>query len=128
MRRLIPGLALLLVFAGCDRGVVGDSTIFGDYSLRTVNGNAVPATAGNIQYIDDVISLAEAGTYIETGHVKNMDTGVTEPTREVGSYEFVFGVNLTLRSSDGVRVRLVKVEDSEKITYVESGVTLVWRK
>src|SRR5689334_7313788 len=98
MRRLLPGIALLLVFAGCDRGVVGDSTIFGDYSLRTVNGNALPATAGNLQYIDDVISLAEAGTYIETGHVKNMDTGVTQETRDVGSYEFVFGVNLTLRS------------------------------
>jgi hypothetical protein len=128
MRRLIPGLAVLLLFAGCDRGVVGDSTVFGDYSLRTVNGASLPATAGNIQYLDDVISLAEAGTYIETGHIKNTDTGVTQPTREVGAYEFVFGVNLTLRSADGIRTRLVKVEDSEKITYVEAGVSLVWHK
>jgi hypothetical protein len=120
--------AAILLLTACDRGVVGDPTVFGDYSLRTVNGNSLPATVGNTQYLDDVISLAEALTYQESGHVKNVSTGTTQNITEVGSYEFLFGTNVTLNSSDGLRVRLAKVKDSNEMTIVEEGVTLVYRK
>jgi hypothetical protein len=118
----------MLLFAACDRGVVGEASVFGDYSLRTVNGNSLPATVGNTQYLDDVISLAEALTYQESGHLKNVSTGQTQNITEAGSYAFLFGTNVTLTSSDGVRVRLAKVKDSDEMTIVESGVTLVYRK
>jgi hypothetical protein len=120
--------AALLLLAGCDGGVVGDTTVFGDYSLRTVNGKSLPAAVGNTEYVDDVISLAEALTYQESGHTRNTTTGVTQPFTEAGSYQFLFGTNLTLTRSDGVRLRLAKVKDSNELTIVEEGVTFVYRK
>lgn len=126
MRLIICAAVLLL--AACDRGVVGEATVFGDYHLRSVNGKSLPATAGDVEYIDDVISLAEALTYIETGHLKVTATGATQNISEVGSYAFLFGTNVTLTRSDGVRTRLAKVKDSDEMTIVENGVTLVYRK
>lgn len=120
--------AALLLLAACDRGVVGDATVFGDYSLRTVNGKSLPASANGIEYVDDVISLAEALTYQESGHVRTSAGGASQQTTEVGSYEFLFGTNLTLRKSDGSRTRLAKVKDSDEMTIVEEGVTFVYRK
>jgi hypothetical protein len=126
MRLLI--CAALVLLAACDRGVVGDTTVFGTYSLRTVNGQSLPAEANGIQYLDDAIYLAEALTYQESGHTKVVATGATQTITEVGSYQFLFGTNVTLTASDGVRQRLAKVKDSDEMTIVENGVTLVFRK
>ena len=120
--------AALVLLAACDRGVVGDVSVFGDYRLRTVNGKSLPAEANGVQYLDENISLAEALTYQDTGHTKNTSTGATQTISEVGSYQFLFGTNVTLLSSDGVRTRLAKVKDSDEMTIVENGVTLVFRK
>jgi|SRR5689334_5335823 hypothetical protein len=125
--RLIICAALVLL-AACDRGVVGDITVFGDYSLRSVNGKSLPTTANGVEYVDDVISLAEALTYQESGHTRITATGASQPITEVGSYEFLFGTNLTLRKADGSRTRLAKVKDSNELTIVEEGVTFVYRK
>lgn len=120
--------AALVLLAACDRGVVGEASVFGDYRLRTVNGKSLPAEANGVQYLDENISLAEALTYQDTGHTKNMSTGATQTISEVGSYQFLFGTNVTLLSSDGARTRLAKVKDSDEMTIVENGVTLVFRK
>jgi len=126
--RLFICAAMVLLLASCDRGVVGEATVFGDYPLRTVNGKSLPAEANGIQYIDENISLAEALTYQDTGHTKITATGATQTISEVGSYAFLFGTNVTLTSSDGARIRLAKVKDSDEMTIVENGVTLVFRK
>jgi hypothetical protein len=121
--------AAVLALVGCDRGVVGDSTLFGDYTLRTVNGQPLPHAANGIEYLDDVISLTEAGTYSESGHWRVAVNGqtVTQPISEVGSYVFL-GTSVTLTSADGKRIRITQVADSEKMTITEAGVTLVFHK
>ena len=119
---------MVLLLASCDRGVVGDPTVFGDYQLRSVNGKSLPAEANGVQYLDETISLAEALTYQDFGHTKVVASGVTQNISEVGSYQFLFGTNVTLQSSDGARTRLAKVKDSNEMTIVENGVTLVFRK
>src|SRR5690242_12256240 len=94
MRLLICAAVLLL--SACDRGVVGDTSVFGDYHLKSVNGKSLPAEANGVQYLDEVISLAEALTYQDTGHTKNLSSGATQTISEVGSYQFLFGTNVTL--------------------------------
>ena len=128
MRRLFIA-AVIVVFSACDRGVVGSSSLFGDYTLRTVNGQSLPRAANGIEYLDDVISLTEAGTYIESGHQRVTLNGqlTTQTISEAGSYTFL-GTSVTLLSSDGQRKRIALVDDSEKMTITEAGVTLIFHK
>lgn len=120
----------LLVFAGCDSGVVGASTSFGDYELRTVNGSPLPyKVSATTEIVDDVLSLAEAFTYTERGHTRVTANGAVtnQDIFENGSYVLV-GNSVTLTSSDGKHVRIALNENSEKMTFVESGITMVFRK
>ena len=127
MRRLILCVALLVASAGCDSGITGDSSYYGTFTLKTVNGNSLPATANGIEYLDATIFLAEAGTYSETGHIRTTSTGQTTTVSEVGSYS-TFGTSLTLRSADGLHTRITLIDDNNRLTHTEAGVTLVYRK
>ena len=118
------------VFSGCDSGVVGASTAFGDYELRTVNGSSLPyKVSATTEIVDDVISLAEAFTYTERGHTRVTANGqvTNQEIFENGSYVLV-GNSVTFTSSDGKHVRIALNENSEKMTFVESGITMVFRK
>lgn len=119
-----------LVFAGCDSGVTGASTVFGDYQLRSINGSSLPyKVSATTEIVDDVISLTEAFTYTERGHARVTTNGqvTNQDIVENGSYVLV-GTSVTLTSSDGQRVRIASNENSEKMTFVESGTTMVFRK
>lgn len=119
-----------LIFAGCDSGVTGASTSFGDYHLRTINGSSLPYNvSATTEILDDVISLAEAFTYTERGHTRVTTNGqvTSQDIFENGSYALV-GTSVTLTSSDGKHVRIALNENGEKMTFVESGITMVFRK
>jgi hypothetical protein len=120
-------MALLIVAPGCDSGVTGDSSFLGTYSLKTVNGNSLPASASGIEYLDGTISLAEAGTYSETAHIRTIGSGQTTTISEVGAYTS-FGTSITLRSADGSHTRITLIDNNNTLTHTEAGVTLVYRK
>jgi hypothetical protein len=129
MRIVALGLTAL-IFAGCDSGVTGASTVFGDYELRSVNGSSLPYKVNaTTEIVDDMISLAEAFTYTERGHARVTANGqvTNQDIFENGSYSII-GTSVTLTSSDGKHVRIALNENSEKMTFVESGITMVFRK
>lgn len=132
MRKLLLGLAAALSIA-CDDGVVGTSTISGDYELKTVNGVAVPATlsgsgANKTEILDDVITLYNGGTYSEAGHLRVTLNGQasTQNITGTGTYLF-FGTSVTFRTSDGTSERR-GLFNEKAITIIENGLTMVFSK
>ena len=132
MRKLwIVAAALLL--SGCDSGVTGASATTGTYTLRSVNGASLPATisgsgANKTEIMDDKFILYEGNTYQETGTMRVTVNGTasTVPISETGSYQ-TLGTSMTFLNSAGTRQR-VALGDGSKITFVENGLSLVFRK
>ena len=132
MKKSLIVAAVLMSF-GCDGGVTGASATTGTYTLRTVNGESLPATisgsgANKTEILDDKIILYEGNTYQESGttRVTVNGTASTVPISETGSYQ-TLGTSMTFLNSAGNRQRIA-LGDGSKITFVENGLSLVFRK
>ena len=132
LRISLAGLGLLAVL-GCDSGIVGNSTTTGAWSLRTINGSALPFTISNsdgskTEIIDDVITLYQGSTYSETIHsrvtVGSQTTSKT--TEEAGTY-VLLSTSVNLVNSDRTRSRYGLI-DGYDMTFVEAGMSMVFRK
>ena len=122
----------LLVFAvGCSESPAGASTSTGMYTLRTVNGSTPPYTltagseAGTV-IVDDVIWIYEARTFAQTRHVRRSAAGPVETQSFTGAVTF-FGTSITLSVNETGRQK-VAIGDGTSMTFVEEGVTMVYRK
>ena len=121
------------VLAGCDSGVVGASATTGTYVLRTVNGQSLPYTisgsgANKTEIVADQFVLYEGNTYQESGSTRVTVNGTasTVPISETGSYQ-TLGTSMTFLNSAQTRQR-VAIGDGSKITFIENGVSYVFRK
>ncbi|HEX6575185.1 MAG TPA: hypothetical protein VF042_09440 [Gemmatimonadaceae bacterium] len=132
MKRILIAAAIAMS-AGCDSGVVGASATTGVYTLKTVNGESLPFTisgsgANKTEIVDDKFTLYEGNTYAEQGTMRVTVNGTPSTTAisETGSYG-TLGTSMTFTNSAGTRQR-VAVGTGDKITFVENGMTLIFRK
>jgi hypothetical protein len=126
-------VAALLVTGCADSGVVGSSTVTGDYALQSINNSPLPVTTSTAggsttQITEDVFTLYRGGTYSRTLKTRTtVGTGSTTSTlTESGSYG-VFGTSVTFRN--GITgAELVAAYTPNTLTIVLSGSTSVYRK
>lgn len=126
---------LLASSAGCfSDALTNSSTIPGRFTLRSVNGAPLPYTMSQsgttrTELVDDAITLFTGGTYATSGHVRTTVGGqsTTAERVETGTYN-VFGTSVTLVTSDGTVTRLAMLAGTEKLTFIESGITRVYTK
>ena len=121
-----------LLFVACDSGVTGIKTINGSWSLRTVNGAALPFTVSGsgtnkTEITDDVITLFEGLTYQEViqKRITTNGTAATTTVTETGSFS-TFGTSVTL-ISNLPRERRGLIEGNT-MTIVENGMVQAYKK
>ena len=133
MVRALLALALL-VSVGCfDDFSTGVGTVTGTYTLRTINGSALPytinvdASTQNV-IVDDMITLFSGGSYSRTQHANTTVGGQTtsETNTESGAYLLV-GTSVTLNPSPTGRSTITTI-DGRTMTLVESGITWTFMK
>lgn len=131
-RRLRLGLVVLLAIACSGDDIpAGASTTTGTYSLRTVNGAALPYTvqtgplAGTV-IVDEVLKLYYGGTFSGARHSRTTASGSIETTATTGTYSLL-GNSITFRINETGGTR-VAIGDGLVMTIVEPGVSLRYSK
>lgn len=133
MRAVLFAFALVF-FVGCNNdGLTGSTTINGKYTLRTVNGSALPYTiAGSgtnkTEILDDAITLYEGFTYSRSAHSRVTVNGTASDvtTSDAGSYS-IFGTSVTLTSGTGGAATLALISGNS-MTISTAGTTYAFRK
>ncbi len=133
MLRVLLGLAML-VSVGCfDDYSTGVGTVTGTYTLRTINGSALPYTINvnattQKEVIDDMITLFSGGSYSRTQHANIKVNGQTtsQTNTESGAYALV-GTSVTLNPSPSGQSTVTTI-DGRTMTIVESGITWTFMK
>ena len=131
MRRFIGLMLLALVFAvGCsdDDGSGPNATIEGTYTLRTVNGAAVPyvvvqAPGLKVELVSVVWTLQQGGTFTEVATMRFTDeTGVNTDVQTTTGTFVRTGNNVTLtETSDGEVSTLMAVWNGDnQLTLTQS--------
>jgi len=118
-----------------DKVTEGDSTIRGEYILRTVNGAALPFTksvvgATKVEILDDKITLLPASTFAEEWHVRTTVNGqaTTQTKTETGTYAPAFSNSVYLNGNSTTGSRLTITTNDNTMTFSESGTVYVWKK
>jgi len=113
--------------------VTETGTITGAYTLRTINGSALPYTINvdattQKDVIDDMITLFSGGSYSRTQHAHTTVSGQTtsQTNTESGAYLLV-GTSVTLNPSPAGRSTVTTIE-GRTLTIVESGITWTFMK
>ena len=132
MRRVLMGLVVACSVACLDEGVTGGSSITGAYTLRTINGSALPYTisesgAAKTEILSDVITLYQGGTYARLRESRTtVNAQVTIESRdETGAYSLV-GTSVSMRNVVGTTT--VATIGGNTMTIVEAGMTAVFTK
>lgn len=132
MRKVLVALVMSWAIA-CDDGIVGSSTVTGDYKLRTINGASLPYTitgsgANKTEIVDDMITLFQGFTYSETTSSRITVNGqaANETKLRTGAYS-LFGTSIILSSNDGAMERRGTI-NANTMTIVEAGKISVLRK
>lgn len=123
-----------ITLAGCmDDEVVGSSTVNGTYTLRTMNGNALPFTVSSSatetrETLDDRFSLYQGGTYARTRHTRvTVNRVATTITYDETGTHSPYGTSITFTSSDRT-VTTLSIYTANTLTIVTDGITAVYRK
>ena len=121
------------ISVACSDGIVGSSTVNGNYTLRTVNGSSLPYTVSTVgttktEILGDTIHLYEGFTFSETktSRVTVNGTPATSSHTESGSFTLM-GNSVFLRGNDGGPLQ-VAVVDADVMTFVFNGLTSVFKK
>lgn len=133
MRRLMIAFVVACSVACNNDGLTGSTTVNGKYTLRTVNGSALPYTisgsgANKTEILDDAITLYEGFTYSRSAHSRVTVNGTASDvtTSDAGSYS-IFGTSVTLTSGTGGPATLALVSGNS-MTVSTAGLTYVFRK
>lgn len=133
MRRALIALIVASSVACLGGGIVGSSTVTGDYTLRTIDGSSLPYTvagSGTVktEIVDDVVTLYEGFTYARLRHSRTTTNGqVTNASiTDTGSFSLL-GNSISLRSNDGSPLKAAVIAGNT-MTIVESGLTEVFKK
>ena len=113
--------------------VTGSSTVFGTYTLRTVNGSSLPFTVSGSgptksEIVADTIFLYEGFTFAEQAHYRNTVSGtVTSQTvTDRGSFGLL-GNSASFISADGSPVKIYVI-DADVMHVVKPGLTMDFKK
>ena len=131
MRRILMTLVLAAAAACGDNSTGLGASVEGTYTLRTINGTALPYTVQSgtttVRVIDDVITLNLNGTYSEIGHTQTTFNGVTttDTGTDTGTYTTA-GTAITLRSNDGTSIS--GTVNGGTLTIVDQGLAAVFTR
>lgn len=131
MRRTV--IVFLVALAACSDGIVGSSTVFGKYTLRTVNGSNLPYTVTTIgttktEILGDTINFYEGFTFAEakTTRITVNGTAASSTHVETGSFSLM-GNSVFLRGNDGGPLQTAPIE-ADVMTFIYNGLTSVFKK
>lgn len=133
MRRILFVMLVLAQAACWSDKVTGSSTVFGTYTLRTVNGTSLPFTVSGSgttksEILSDTIFLYEGFTFAESSHYRNTAgaTATNETRIDNGSFSLL-GNSVSFRSNDGSPVATYVIE-ADVMTVVKPGLTMAFKK
>jgi hypothetical protein len=127
-------LAMIPAFAACDDDGSGpELDVTGTYQLQTINGATLPfvllqtGTTYRLEVLSGEITLNSNGTFTEEATVREDDNGTitTETQTVTGTYTQLNNA-VSLRDTDGVT--LTAAINGNTMTFIEDGVTLVYRR
>ncbi len=132
MRKVV--FAAIFAFStACSDGIVGSSTVTGDYRLVSINGSPLPYATANTsttktEIVDDVITLYEGFTYAEVIHSRVTANGqATNATmNKAGAYSLL-GNSIAFAISTGGPPRYATIT-ADVMTMVDAGLTSVFKK
>ena len=110
MRRLFPGILLAAALLACSADNITSDDLApyaGDYTLRTVNGFALPyailrTTAVVLEITDETFSLSANGTFIDVTHYRrNQNPTIDFPVDTLRGTFTVRGQTANFTTSDG---------------------------
>lgn len=133
MRKLMILLLAVTTAACWSDKVTGSSTVFGTYTLRTVNGSPLPFTiAGSgtskSEILSDSIFLYEGFTFAESAHYLVTVNGTPKAEIRVDNGSFsLLGNSASFRSNDGSPVATYLI-DADVMTVVKPGLTMAFKK
>jgi hypothetical protein len=132
-RSVFAGITLVAAsFAiGCSP-VTSPLDVSGLYSLKTINGAAVPAVisqagATTITVWNDAFTLTPSGTYSEQGYKSSTTSGVTTISYPIDAGNFTRLDNAITLESLIVGARPATLSNGT-LTVVDQGLTLVYQK
>ncbi len=133
MRKLVIVLFVGVQAACWSDKVTGSSTVFGTYTLRTVNGSSLPFTVSGSgttksEILADTIYLYEGFTFAEYAHYRNTVNGTATAQRltDAGSFALL-GNSISFISTDGSPVKTYVI-DADVMHVVKPGLTLDFKK
>lgn len=133
MRRLLIALLVATQAACWSDKVTGSSTVFGTYTLRSVNGSSLPFTVSGSgtnksEIVSDTIWLYEGFTFAESAHYRNTVNGTVTDQKVTDSGAFsLLGNSASFFSNDNSPVKTYVI-DADVITVVKPGLTMPFRK
>lgn len=133
MRNLLIVLLVGVQAACWSDKVTGSSTVFGTYTLRTVNGSSLPATLSGSgttksEIVADTIFLYEGFTFAQRAHYRNTVNGTvtTQTVPDAGSFGLL-GNSISFFSADGSPVKTYVI-DADVMHVVKPGLTMDYKK
>ncbi|HUQ48087.1 MAG TPA: hypothetical protein VM053_07585 [Gemmatimonadaceae bacterium] len=133
MRKMLIVLLLGMQAACWSDKVTGSSTVFGTYTLRTVNGSFLPFTVSGSgttksEIVADTIFLYEGFTFAESAHYRNTVNGTVTLQRVADNGSFgLLGNSISFFSADGSPVKTYVI-DADVMHVVKPGLALDFRK
>ena len=133
MRRLLLGMIVLCSAACLENIERGASTINGAYTLRTVNGAALPyrvvvnSTTTN-EIIDDEYTLYQGGTYSRSAHSRTTTNAVVADVTitETGAYSLL-GSGIYFKSNE-TGLTTSAMGDGNSLTISDASKTMIYKK
>ncbi len=133
MRKFVAAIFLAaFVACGGDSSTNPSESIAGTYTLRTVNGSALPFTfysdaTTKVEVTDDAITINEGGTFTETGHTRTTTSGrvTTESIVDAGTYTRN-GTAITFKGSDATPTS--GSISGSSLTLADQGISAVYSK
>jgi hypothetical protein len=133
MRRFLIVLLVATQAACWSDKVTGSSSVFGTYTLRSVNGSSLPFTisgsgSNKSEVVADTIWLYEGFTFAESGHYRNTVNGTATDQKVTDQGSFgLLGNSISFFSSDGSPVKTYVI-DADVMNVVKPGLTMPFRK
>jgi hypothetical protein len=108
MRRWrLAALFVLLILTACGDSTGPAESIFGTYTLRTIDGVPLPyvwdqGVGYKLEITDAALSLEDGGTYSQTLDLRDTRNGTVSTQRASASGTFTYaGTTITFRTSSG---------------------------
>lgn len=127
-------LLLVAVSAACwSDKVTGSSTVYGTYTLRSVNGSSLPFTVSGSgtnksEILSDTIWLYEGSTFAESAHYRNTVNGTATEQRITDDGSFaLLGNSISFISNDRSPVKTYVI-DAGVMKVVKPGLTMAFQK